>query len=581
MSGKIQINDVYSGGQPGQYRASETHIGWKPLAAGAEPLVQEVGDVKRAEWLDGKLRILCENEDGQVVLALEGFAANDFDTLSRHFKQYCNVQLKNHAAPEKSHAAPVAEVTPSEKETISFKNVSSGGVPGQFVANWDMISWVSSADGERLVYAKDALKQAQWLEGKLRVQCETDEGLRVLGVDGFASKDYDTLWRHFSRAFGVFISKKAAFAVLKEENFDAALIDMEKSADLVDDAAKGSVMKKSREQNLLKIVENMRDGMDEAVKGDRQALSRVFAYNGCERIWKLRLVLDTVQIEVYSKDARWLHLRKMCSTIESVLKDLGTFRLWKANEGNANAKMIQRQLVWELKKQNGELPDDTPGPEFEEPVRTQNSKVSGLQNDLLKNLGGPLGGYGGPLGGGPLGGPTLPAPVAPVPDVVSSDEEPKAADPISRPTPTPVEEVQKYEDKETSNPLAERACIPGEENAMGLGLKGDARRAHYTRPDSVLEGWVWKRSRFLKTWRRRWLVLTRLGLESLKQRSGLKPTESMEKASVHRVYSADGEVSMARCMCVVSANRMFYMVCDDEAQKEEWMKQITEVLCKK
>jgi hypothetical protein len=156
---------------------------------------------------------------------------------------------------------------------------------------------------------------------------------------------------------GGIVSAEAKVAVLNEESFDAALIEMEKAADLVDDAAKGSVMKNCSEQNLLKIVEKMRDGMGEAVidPGERLALSRVFAHNGCERICKLRLVLDTVQIEVYSKDDRWLDLRKMCSTIESVLNCSGTARLWRAKEGNANAEMIKRQLVWESKKQNGDV----------------------------------------------------------------------------------------------------------------------------------------------------------------------------------------------------------------------------------
>lgn len=45
-------------------------------------------------------------------------------------------------------------------------------------------------------------------------------------------------------------------------------------------------------------VETLRDGLDAAVGGDKQALSRVFAANGCERIGRLRLVVDTVQLEV-------------------------------------------------------------------------------------------------------------------------------------------------------------------------------------------------------------------------------------------------------------------------------------------
>lgn len=41
------------------------------------------------------------------------------------------------------------------------------------------------------------------------------------------------------------------------------------------------------------------------MSGDKTALSRVFASNGCERIGRLRLVVDTVQLEVYHMDPRW------------------------------------------------------------------------------------------------------------------------------------------------------------------------------------------------------------------------------------------------------------------------------------
>merc|ERR1719487_900817 len=100
------------------------------------------------------------------------------------------------------------------------------------------------------------------------------------------------------------------------------------------------------------------------------------------------------------------------------------------------------------------------------------------------------------------------------------------------------EDLSKYEDEEVDNPTIASAAPPGHEDDMGLGKGEEHRRMHYTRSDSVLEGCVWKRSRFLKKWRRRWLVLTKNALESLKQRGGLKATESIEAGSVHRVYSA-------------------------------------------
>lgn len=55
----------------------------------------------------------------------------------------------------------------------------------------------------------------------------------------------------------------------------------------------------------LQALRGVRDGLDQAVSGDKTALSRVFASNGCERIGRLRLVVDTVQLEVYHMDPRW------------------------------------------------------------------------------------------------------------------------------------------------------------------------------------------------------------------------------------------------------------------------------------
>ena len=56
----------------------------------------------------------------------------------------------------------------------------------------------------------------------------------------------------------------------------------------------------------------------------------------------------------------------------------------------------------------------------------------------------------------------------------------------------------------------------------------------------LLEGWVWKRSRFWKRWRRRWLVLLPEELRSFRSRQaarqrGTQATEVVMKGSVLRV----------------------------------------------
>merc|ERR1719265_2293237 len=93
----IRIDDVSSGGIVGQFRANESMIGWKS-SDGETILCHAVGAVKRAEWLEGKLRVHCMvgEEASQEMLALDGFQPGDFEKLWRHFQSYCGVHIKNH-----------------------------------------------------------------------------------------------------------------------------------------------------------------------------------------------------------------------------------------------------------------------------------------------------------------------------------------------------------------------------------------------------------------------------------------------------------------------------------------------------
>merc|ERR1712151_549761 len=95
--------------------------------------------------------------------------------------------------------------------------------------------------------------------------------------------------------------------------------------------------------------------------------------------------------------------------------------------------------VWEMKKKNGELPEDTPAPVMEEArLIPPATRVSALQNQLNLNPLQPPIGY---RPDGPIPGPlvpSVPAPPAPVPDEESSesDKEPKPAENTTRPSST-------------------------------------------------------------------------------------------------------------------------------------------------
>lgn len=465
------------------------------------------------------------------------------------------------------------------KCTIS--KVVHDGVEGRFRSSPEQIGWQSS-DGERVRVIEAAdVKRVEWLEGRVRILAESEGGAsEVLALENFSPEDYDTLWRYFNQCCGVYMKKHARVAALAEDDFDQAARCVEDAADRVDEAAEGSVQKKAKEADLMKKVESIRDGLELAISGDKQALSRVFAANNCERIGRLRLVVDTVQLEVYHTDPRWKHVISRAATVEAVLRELGTFRQWKP--GDDDSSLARRQMVRELKRRHGGA-DDTdgaePGPECQAEQARHARK--GAQAERIAALG--------PLGQLPLGGfrppPEPPERPHPVP-------EPDVAGPLSSPAAPATSSTHREEnvvDEEVSDPNAARAdaldalgssrgSMPTRRlRASGLG-DGDDRSVRQTHPGSLLEGWVWKRSRFLKKWRRRWLVLMPNALFTFKMRGDREATEVIEKGTVLRAYSAENEISLSKCFCVATVKRSFFMVCDEEEQKRAWVSKTAQAL---
>mmetsp|Transcript_27497 Transcript_27497/g.51530 ORF Transcript_27497/g.51530 Transcript_27497/m.51530 type:complete len:446 (-) Transcript_27497:83-1420(-) len=443
---------------------------------------------------------------------------------------------------------------------LRFAGVMSGGQSGQFRANSDSLGWRGDS-GDVKVQPATSVRRAEWFEGSLRLLCEhEDSSTEVIALDGFRDSDFDALWRYFE-PLGVYLKKHKPQAELSEADFDAAMQSIEDAADRVDEASAGSVQKKAKEADLMKKVENVRNGLDQAVSGDKQALSRVFAAGGCERIGRLRLVVDTVQLEIYHTDPRWKHLLSKCSTIEAVLKELGTFRQWKPSQGSGHSEsLLRRAMVKELRHRHGEADEEEQAQEVvhggytaKEPVEEVPAQYAGQPLPEPE-----------PTSTGLVSNPLIRA-------EPESDEEEEPLYEQVKESPPP----SKYEDEEVTDPNSVRASAPDD------ACDEETRRLRYTHPDSLLEGWVWKRSRFLKRWRRRWLVLLPSGLQSFKNRGHREPTESVPSGSALRVYSADGEVQQARCFCVVVRERNYYMVCDDESQKRAWMLEIEKTLCHK
>lgn len=440
---------------------------------------------------------------------------------------------------------------------LRCSDVICAGEAGQFRANSDSVGWRGST-GTTVEHPTSSIRRAEWFEGRLRLLCETDGEPDVFALDGFKESDFDPLWKFLEQSCGVYLKKHRPKAALEEGDFDAAMRSIEDGADRVDEATTGSVQKKAKEADLMKRVEAVRDGLDQAVSGDKQALSRVFAANGCERIGRLRLVVDTVQLEVYHTDPRWRHLLSKCATIEAVLKELGTFRLWKPAEGHSES-LLKRAMVKELRHRHGD--DEVPEVQETSEVTPPAPWVQEAQADVNE--------------------PKAEAESKPVQP--AQPKVPKVQPPVQphpEPEPAPVAEKDKL-----PRDLRKEVSRHGSKSPRVYESRDDAderaRRLLYTHPNSIFEGWVWKRSRFLKIWRRRWVVLLPGQLMSFKNRGDVDPTELVPAGSVFRIYSADGDVQQPRCFCVVVRQRNYYMVTDDETQKRTWMQEIEKALCKK
>lgn len=87
------------------------------------------------------------------------------------------------------------------------------------------------------------------------------------------------------------------------------------------------------------------------------------------------------------------------------------------------------------------------------------------------------------------------------------------------------------------------------------------------------EGWIDKRSRFLKEWRRRWLVLTPRYLFSFKQQQGYRdnPTERIRLQDCSTVKSAEEETKKDFSFRIDTRDRVFYFSALDPNEKEAWI----------
>jgi len=137
--------------------------------------------------------------------------------------------------------------------------------------------------------------------------------------------------------------------------------------------------------------------------------------------------------------------------------------------------------------------------------------------------------------------------------------------------------------EEIGNPNATRA------DTSGFGLPNT--RSQFTRPDSFLEGWVWKKSRYFKRWKKRYLVLTPKALVSYEKKGDPKPTWRIDAGSVLKVMNlnpkANKPPSQRGSICIkfqvdkyFNQFQYFDIACEESETEQQWMREIKRVLAK-
>merc|ERR1712137_776987 len=92
------------------------------------------------------------------------------------------------------------------------------------------------------------------------------------------------------------------------------------------------------------------------------------------------------------------------------------------------------------------------------------------------------------------------------------------------------------------------------------------------RDDIVKEGWLVKQSKFMKEWRRRWVVLTPQYLCTFKQQGEYRnPSEVIRLRECSTVKSAEEETGKENSFRVDTPGRVFHLIADATAEKEVWI----------
>ena len=96
----------------------------------------------------------------------------------------------------------------------------------------------------------------------------------------------------------------------------------------------------------------------------------------------------------------------------------------------------------------------------------------------------------------------------------------------------------------------------------------------------ITQGWIEKRSRHLKKWRRRWMILTPQYLETYKSDNIKGRTERIILQQCATIKSIDEDLKIPLTFRLDSKSTSFYFKADDQTSKDMWIGAIGKIMIK-
>jgi PH domain len=95
----------------------------------------------------------------------------------------------------------------------------------------------------------------------------------------------------------------------------------------------------------------------------------------------------------------------------------------------------------------------------------------------------------------------------------------------------------------------------------------------------IKEGWLEKRSRFLKGWRKRWIVLTPNYLNTFKTKKDLTdPTEQIPLSEFSSILPVGFEVNRPNVFKIQTTDREFFFNADNQTERDEWVSVLGQIV---